>query len=82
MNHKCDSLESSNFSTQEPKKDLQMQEIDDATENLGDEITILTAKVTDNSVQLSGVENQIDVLEHNVDEVKANSDNISGFFSN
>ena len=59
-----------------------MQEIDDATENIGDEITILTAKVTDNSVQLSSVENQIDVLEHSVDEVKANTDKISGFFSN
>ena len=58
-----------------------MQNIDDNTENLGEEIMSLTRTVTDNSALLSDVEHQVDVLENSFGELKENSEEFSGKFS-
>ena len=58
-----------------------MENIYGTTEDLEEEIMVLTRTVVDNSALLSNVENQVDVLENSFGELKENSDGLSGKFS-
>ena len=58
-----------------------MENIDGTTEALEEEIIVLTRTVTENSALLSDVENQVDVLDNSFVELRENSDEFSGKFS-